>query len=138
MTSHKCSDFTITGRTCRAWSIKGTDPPLCAIHSGRTKGAGAPPGNQNRSEHSFYSRFFTLDDFVVPAGGRIDCHLQWSVPATAKISTPDGPKKVYDDRLISASLVSLYDGLIASGQLRLGRAASAIVPPIDPLDNLSF
>jgi hypothetical protein len=37
---------------CRAWAIRGSDPPRCSPHSGLT---GAPPGNQNRLVHGFYA-----------------------------------------------------------------------------------
>ena len=37
---------------CRAWAIRGSDPPLCSPHSHRT---GAPKGNQNNLAHGFYA-----------------------------------------------------------------------------------
>ncbi len=53
--SRKCSHTTTAGKPCRAWAIRGSQPPLCAAHAGRTKSAGAPPANLNRRQHGFYS-----------------------------------------------------------------------------------
>ena len=62
--SSKCSATTCSGRPCRAWAVSGTDPPLCSAHAGRNVGAGAPLGNQNRLEHGFYSRYFSLQELA--------------------------------------------------------------------------
>jgi hypothetical protein len=58
----RCSHPTAAGRPCRAWAVRGSDPPLCSAHAGRNQrqhpggvGAGAPPGNQNHTVHGFYS-----------------------------------------------------------------------------------
>ena len=61
---------------CRAWAIRGSDPPICSPHRSKashesaagagpesvvgaspesTRGVGAPPGNQNRLIHGFYA-----------------------------------------------------------------------------------
>lgn len=47
---------------CRAWAVRGSDPPLCVAHAGRAVGAGAPPGNQNRRTHGFYGRILQPDE----------------------------------------------------------------------------
>jgi hypothetical protein len=53
--SRRCSATTATGESCRAWAVRGSDPPLCSIHSGRAKG-GAPPGSDKpNTKHGFYS-----------------------------------------------------------------------------------
>lgn len=51
----RCSHQTKSGQACRAWAIRGSNPPACAAHDGRTKGAGAPLANVNRQQHGFYS-----------------------------------------------------------------------------------
>ena len=51
--SIRCSAACADGSACRAWAMRGSDPPLCAAHSGRV---GAPPGNRNAVRHGFYSR----------------------------------------------------------------------------------
>jgi hypothetical protein len=78
--------------------------------------------------------------YTLPDGGRFETSLRWQVPPGAKIDTPLGVQPLHDDRLVSAALVAHYDELFAAGALRTGRANSAIVAPVDPLDpeNLSF
>jgi hypothetical protein len=54
---------------CRAWAVRGSDPPLCSPHRGS---AGAPPGNQNRRTHGFYATVLhpeELADLADYAGG---------------------------------------------------------------------
>jgi hypothetical protein len=66
-----CSHTTRAGKPCRAWAVKGTDPPACAAHAGLTAaGAGAPLANQNARTHGFYGRTLSeqeLADLVVYA-----------------------------------------------------------------------
>ena len=42
--SRRCMAIKPDGDPCRAWAIRGSDPPRCAAHSGKV---GAPSGNQN-------------------------------------------------------------------------------------------
>ena len=50
----KCSGTVLNGEACRAWAVRGSEPPLCAVHIGLNKGVGAPKGNQNALKHGFY------------------------------------------------------------------------------------
>jgi hypothetical protein len=76
--------------------------------------------------------------YEMPAGGRFEQHVRWGVPVTAKVDTPAGLLPIHDDRLISAALVAIHDELIRQGKFGLGQAASAIIPPADPLEELEF
>ena len=76
--------------------------------------------------------------YDLPPGARFDHDLRWYVPATARISTPTGNQPIHDDRLISAALIAEADRLISQGKINLGQAISTIIPPSDPLQNLSF
>lgn len=59
----KCSATTRAGRPCNAPAVRGTEPPLCSAHSGRTaKGSGGQKGNQNRRTHGFYGRYYTKEE----------------------------------------------------------------------------
>ena len=49
-----------------------------------------------------------------------------------------GAAPIHDDRLLSAALIAVYDDLARDGALPLGRAASALIPPPDPLSRLRF
>jgi len=58
---------------CRAWAIRGSDPPLCAPH---TPGkVGAPAGNQNSLIHGFYSSILHPDDLDALADSAWDTTL---------------------------------------------------------------
>jgi hypothetical protein len=46
--------LTKAGTPCRAWAIKGSEPPLCASHA-RLAREGAPGGNQESRRPAFYS-----------------------------------------------------------------------------------
>ena len=70
--SRPCSQLTAAGEPCRAWAIRGSDPPLCSAHAGRNVGAGAPLGNQNARTHGFYAAAFTAPEvarLLAGAGG---------------------------------------------------------------------
>ena len=71
--------------------------------------------------------------YDLPPEGQFDRHLRWSVPENARVSTPEGPRLVHDDRLLSAALIAEADRLYRTGSLRLGRAESHTVRPVDPL-----
>jgi hypothetical protein len=76
--------------------------------------------------------------YSLPPDGRFERDLRWSVPPNATVSTPAGRLPLHDDRLMSAALVAVYDRLYREGKLKLGRAASAVIPPVDPLDNMGY
>jgi len=59
MLKPKCTAITAQGSPCKAWAIRGSDPPLCAPHSGNT---GAPKGNKNAVTHGFYQRRVTPEE----------------------------------------------------------------------------
>ena len=51
----RCTARTATGRLCRAWAVRTSDPPRCAAHGGGRAPVGAPPGNHNARTHGFYA-----------------------------------------------------------------------------------
>ena len=55
---------------CKAWAVRGSDPPRCSPHSGR---AGAPPDNTNHQTHGYYTGVLHPDE----ASGLLD-----TVPTT--------------------------------------------------------
>jgi hypothetical protein len=48
----RCTAAKADGSRCRAWAVKGSEPPRCAAHSGRV---GAPEGNKNAWKHGGYA-----------------------------------------------------------------------------------
>ena len=74
-----CSHTGPGGRGCRAWAVRGSEPPLCATHArGRagSRGEGgrsqaAQPGSENATTRGFYSTVLRPDelaDLVTYAG----------------------------------------------------------------------
>ena len=56
-TSRHCTHTTARGFPCRAWALRDSDPPTCAMHAGRVTGQGAPDGNRNAIKHGLYADF---------------------------------------------------------------------------------
>ncbi len=54
-TKRRCTKLTKAGNYCRAWALRDSDPPTCAMHAGRVTGQGAPAGNRNAVTHGFYA-----------------------------------------------------------------------------------
>jgi len=54
--STRCTTICTDGSPCRAWAVRGIDPPRCAAHGGGRAPVGAPKGNQNARTHGFYAR----------------------------------------------------------------------------------
>ena len=52
----RCTATCADGSRCRAWAVRGTEPPRCAPHGGGQAPVGAPQGNQNARTHGFYAR----------------------------------------------------------------------------------
>jgi hypothetical protein len=76
--------------------------------------------------------------YELPPNGRFDRDLRWSVPTNHKTPTPTGPQLTHDDRLLSAALVAELDRKLATGDLLLGSARSAVLEAADPLAELTF
>ena len=64
---------------CRAWALRGSDPPRCSAHSGR---AGAPTGNQNRLVHGFYASTLQPDELADLAAHAGDTTLDAEIAVT--------------------------------------------------------
>ena len=54
--STRCASVTADGAPCRAWAVRGSQPPRCAPHGGGRAPVGAPRGNQNARTHGYYAR----------------------------------------------------------------------------------
>jgi hypothetical protein len=76
--------------------------------------------------------------YSLPPDGVMERDLRWGVPEGARVDTTAGSQLVHDDRLISAALVAVYDDLWREGQLHLGQAASAIIPPPDSWNDTGY
>jgi hypothetical protein len=53
--SQRCTATTSQGAPCRAWAVRGSDPPRCAPHGGGSCPVGAPADNDNARVHGYYA-----------------------------------------------------------------------------------
>ena len=51
----KCTGKKKDETPCRAWAVRGSDPPLCGAHGGGAARPGPPAGNENALKHGAYS-----------------------------------------------------------------------------------
>lgn len=58
----KCGERKADGEPCKAWAVRGTDPPVCAAHGGARARIGAPEGNRNARKHGAYAGEVPADD----------------------------------------------------------------------------
>lgn len=61
--SRRCSHRKPDGTQCKAWAVRGSDPPACASHARLALG-GAPAGNLNAATHGFYSPVLRPDELA--------------------------------------------------------------------------
>jgi hypothetical protein len=136
-TTPRCTATTRTGRPCRAWAVKGTDPPRCASHRRSPSGdggtgnrIGAPPGNTNAQTHGAYTQppdtSVDLDARIADLNRRIEQLSTYIDHAT--IGPNDGDIDV--DQY--ARLLSLH-GQLTSRLGRLLRDKQQISPEDDSL-----
>lgn len=66
--------------------------------------------------------------------------LIWNGRCLLRLPFPlrSGRQPVHDDRLVWAALVSVYDELVLTGLLRMGRGKSTVIRAEDPLDDQRF
>lgn len=93
---------------------------------------------QPESDGWWFWRQVEACSYDIPPNGRYDRDLKWEVKASHKTPTPSGPQATHDDRLLSAALVAILDDLHESGQLVLSTGESAVIPPADPMAEMSF
>jgi len=112
---------------CNAYAVRGLDPPLCSAHAGRTAGAGAPPGNQNRRSHGVYARYLDPEDLAdlvaTAADTTIDDEIACARVALrrllAELQQPPDRRTADFDRLIALT----FAGVRTIARLLRDRAA---------------
>jgi hypothetical protein len=123
---------------CRAWAVRGSDPPRCSPHSAQT---GAPPANDNRFVHGFYASVLHPEDLAALAGDAAEPSLDPEIAivrlALRRIlrmlvtGTTPGPNPLP----LTADDYARFIGLTFQGAgalsrpLRAGHALSAAGPP---------
>lgn len=58
--SRRCTAVRADGEPCRAWAVRGSDPPRCGVHGGTNAPIGAPARNTNALQHGAYADRSTL------------------------------------------------------------------------------
>jgi hypothetical protein len=84
----------------------------------------------SESEGDAADKFFAeaaACQYSLVAGGRFERDLRWGVWYGG-----------HDDRLVSAALVAVYDGLVREGKVLVGRAESVVIGPLDPIFKLDY
>ena len=78
--------------------------------------------------------------YEMPPGGQFERDLRWGVAETAVVNPLGEEKglKVHDDRLVSGALAAVLDGLLREGKVVMGRAESAVIEGVDPLEDVGF
>ena len=83
--SVRCTAFTRAGNPCKAWAVRGSDPPRCSLHAiGRPPGGGRP-GSQNARTHGAYP------GSIAPGGPENEAR---SVPVGLKEHIADLERKI--------------------------------------------
>jgi hypothetical protein len=114
-TKRRCTQPTKDGQPCRAWAMRDSDPPTCAIHAGRVTGQGAPLGNRNAVKHAFYAYYDLEDDEIKPPS--INAIIHDLVARQQQLSA------IIDDHLDDLTIQELVRLFAIHGQnaSRLGR-----------------
>jgi hypothetical protein len=92
-------------------------------------------------EHEFDDAWWFFEQakqcaYELERGWLMETHLRWFVPASVKVSAPEGRVALHDDRLVSAALVAEVDRLIRDQKIATGRAESIVIRGVDPLEGL--
>jgi hypothetical protein len=119
--SRRCSATCANGKPCRAWALRGSEPALCAAHSGKV---GAPPGNKNAQTHGFYSRparqVESLDDVIQGLQEKLG-HL------LAMMDETDDPEQLMRAFALYGQGASRLGRLLRDQQALSGKAADDIL-----------
>jgi hypothetical protein len=123
---------------CRAWAVRGSDPPRCSPHGGR---AGAPPGNTNHLIHGYYtgvlSRAETSGLSETLEAGTLDAELLIARAALRRLfqiisaGTTPGP----DPKPLTAEDYARYVGLVFQGASTIARLTRIQVTLPDHVSN---
>jgi hypothetical protein len=119
--ARRCTATKADGSACRAWAIRGSDPPRCAAHSGRV---GAPPGNQNALKHGFYSRLAGpisgIDDVIGELENRITMMVEF-------LDSCEDREEMLRGLALFGQMVSRYGRLLRDKKALSGKAMDDVL-----------
>lgn len=124
--AQRCTAKKKDGTPCKAWAVRGSDPPLCGAHGGGAALPGAPAGNKNAEKHGAYSS---------TPGGALSEQIAELNRKTKKIS--DYIDNHFDELIGKGELKGLVDvwGRLVSRVGRLERDRQAVTGgDVDALD----
>lgn len=124
--ARRCTKTKDDGTPCKAWAVRGSDPPLCGAHGGGRARPGAPVGNKNAEKHGAY---------VAAPGGDLDRRIAELNRKIARLS--DYIDANFDDSMADGTLQGLLDayGRLVSRVGRLERDRQAVTGgDVDALD----
>jgi len=113
--------FSSQSKSALGWNF------LTVIESGRYKEHQPVAGELEDLQSLFWMQCQHANSEIVPGASRI---MRWQVPDHCR--DPISGKRIHDDLLISAALVSVLDGK------DWGQANSAVVDAYDPLSDMQF
>jgi hypothetical protein len=104
----KCTGVKRNGEPCKAWAVRGSDPPLCGAHGGGKGRPGPPLGSKNAEKHGAYS-----DDGL--ESGSLEEHIEDLAKQIRRLSKYIGSLGDKDSKL--PGLMKLHAEMVS----RLGR-----------------
>ncbi len=142
--SARCAAICADGSPCRAWAVRGTQPPRCAPHGGGRAPVGAPPGNQNARTHRYYAHRdvppegWTLETLIADVAARhegISGYLE-RLLADDQVAPADVPRPFALYAVSASRLKSFFCQRQAHNQIRENfrtRVTHYSLQPTDPL-----
>jgi len=142
--STRCAAICADGSPCRAWAVRGTQPPRCAPHGGGRAPVGAPSGNQNARSHGYYVRCdipaegWTLETLIADVAARhegISGYLE-RLLADDQVAPADVPRPFALYAVSASRLKSFFCQRQAHNQIRENfrtRVTHHSLQPTDPL-----
>jgi len=124
--AQRCTAKKKDGTACKAWAVRGSDPPLCGAHGGGAAAPGAPAGNENALKHGAYSS--------APGGDLVERIVELNRKAK-RVS--DYIDEQFDELMLTGELKGLLDvyGRLVSRAGRLERDRQAVTGgDVDALD----
>ena len=126
--SQKCKHEYADGQPCRAWAVRGSEPPRCAAHAGRV---GAPPGNQNARRHGFYARTSSPADCTIQGIDAAIADLERRITQVAKfLETCEEPETMLRAFTVYAQAMSRYGRLLRDQRALSGKSADGLLDAI--------
>jgi hypothetical protein len=91
----RCKATTKNGRRCRAWAVRGTDPPRCSAHRPIVLKKAPETGDEEGGD-GFYERTYTLEELTDLVKGAMDHSLDDELTA-ARVALRRVMERLHDE-----------------------------------------